>query len=374
MVSQAILRRGFRPHSRVGAAFWPGAPAALRLNRRVSTPAARWSATLPIRSSKGSTFRRRVFAIAILLVAVFGIIGMASTATAAATYSDPSPVTIQGYSGSAEVPFLTPDGQYLVFDNRRDPGTPDVRIYYAKKIDKTTFQFMGEVAGVNLPGSPNFEMTIDNDNNFYFTRLDPSNLAGGKSNIYRGIWNNGTVSNVAPVAGLVPALGTIDQDPTISPDGRQLIFDNWDLQNRCITYKIALKNVDGSFTVLTDADSRLAQYAAQLRNIYGDNYFNKCRNFPFPGSGDPVIGPFFLAHSGLEGVFTIINPAVPEQRYYLAARTSTAEAFGAPQVLVANGRIVEGGSFSPDDRDIYFHLSNGDGTFSPYVVSKTSGQ
>src|SRR5438094_907712 len=73
-------------------------------------------------------------------------------------------VTIEGYSGSAEEPFLTPDGQYLIFDSRTDVEK-DSNIYYAKKVTDSHFIFMGEVKGVN---TPSFEgvVSLDDDNNF----------------------------------------------------------------------------------------------------------------------------------------------------------------------------------------------------------------
>ncbi len=288
-------------------------------------------------------------------------------------FPNPEAVTIQGYTGSAEVPYLTPDGNYIVFDSRTDPGSADVKIYYAKKINDITFQFMGEVGDVNVPGTINFEMTIDDYNNFYFTRIKVPPRPTGQPSIYRGLWNNGTVTNIAPLPGLDQAVGIINQDPTISHDGKLLIFNAWDYIHKCLTYKLAVKNADGSFTALDNTDSRLTQHKQAFKDAFVSSYLYRCANFPHPQMTDPILmGPVSLSHSGLKLVFTMIHPAPngrPVEKYYIATRSSLLQPFGQPQLLVANGRVVEGGSFSPDDRLLYFHLANGDGTFSPYVMT-----
>src|SRR5437867_11365694 len=113
----------------------------------------------------------------------------------------------------------------MVFDNRTDPGTPNVKIFYAKRINDTTFQYMGEVGNVNVPGHINFEMTLDNDNNFYFTRIEVPPQPRGQPTLFRGKWRDGTVTDIAPVPGLTQATGVINQDSTPSHDGQLLIFN-----------------------------------------------------------------------------------------------------------------------------------------------------
>jgi hypothetical protein len=111
---------------------------------------------------------------------------------------------------------------------------------------------------------------------------------------------------------------------------------------------------------------------ATFRNTDIGNYLGRCTNFPHPGmTHSMLMGPVLHSHSGLKVTFTMIHPGpsrMPIQRYYLASRRSAAEPFGKPQLVIDNGRVVEGGSFSPDDRLLYFHLSQGDGTFWPYVI------
>src|SRR6266849_10179600 len=78
---------------------------------------------------------------------------MSQTAPASATadgsntsinneFANPELVVIQGYSGNAEEPYLTPDGQYLVFDDRTGfVANEHPRIYCGKRVNDTTFAF-----------------------------------------------------------------------------------------------------------------------------------------------------------------------------------------------------------------------------------------
>lgn len=290
-------------------------------------------------------------------------------------FPNPTPVTIRGYAGSAEVPYLTPDGNYLVFDNRTDPAKPDIKIYYAQKIDDADFQFIGEVRNTNLPGTINFQSSIDRHNNFYFTRIPLDGAPArptGKPSIYHGVWDHGTLLDVAPVGGIDQDTDTINQDPAISYDGQVLIFNAWDFARNCLSYKIASKVPDGSFTVLDDSDVRLTHHLAVFSETELGNYLYRCTTLPHPHmTHSMLMGPVMRSHSGLKVVFTMIHPGqsgMPVETYYLATRGSLSEPFGKPRPIIANGRVVEGGSFSPDDRLLYFHLSKGDGTFSPYVM------
>src|SRR5260370_28342604 len=63
-------------------------------------------------------------------------------------FTNPQPVTIVGYSQDAMEPFISPDGNYLFFNNSNAPAV-DTNLYYATRIADVTFQFHGELAGVN---------------------------------------------------------------------------------------------------------------------------------------------------------------------------------------------------------------------------------
>src|ERR1700729_1395533 len=61
-------------------------------------------------------------------------------------FTNPQPVTIKGYSQDAMEPFISPDGNYLFFNNSNAP-TVNTNLFYATRIDDVTFQFQGEIGG-----------------------------------------------------------------------------------------------------------------------------------------------------------------------------------------------------------------------------------
>ena len=66
-------------------------------------------------------------------------------------FTNPQPVTIEGYSQDAMEPFISPDGNYLFFNNSN--SLPQTNLYYATRIDDLTFQFQGEIGGANATGA-----------------------------------------------------------------------------------------------------------------------------------------------------------------------------------------------------------------------------
>src|SRR5580698_6132222 len=63
-------------------------------------------------------------------------------------FSNPTPVTITGYSGDAMEPFISKNAQYLFFNNRNDPSI-NTNLFYASRVDDQTFDYIGPVPGVN---------------------------------------------------------------------------------------------------------------------------------------------------------------------------------------------------------------------------------
>ena len=80
-------------------------------------------------------------------------------------FTNPEPVTIEGYSADAMEPFISPDGNYLFFNDSN--SLPQTNLYYATRIDDVTFQFQGEIGGANATGL-NAVASMDVNNTFYF--------------------------------------------------------------------------------------------------------------------------------------------------------------------------------------------------------------
>ena len=113
-------------------------------------------------------------------------------------FSNPERITIRGYSDHAMEPFMTRDGRFLFFNNSNDPSV-NTNLHYAERINDLTFEYKGEVAGVNtqsLEGVP----TMDKEGAFYFvsTRSYKETL----STIYQGRFSGGSVTGVKIVEGV----------------------------------------------------------------------------------------------------------------------------------------------------------------------------
>ena len=112
-----------------------------------------------------------------------------------ATWGNLQKVKIVDYKGDSLESAISKDGQYLFFNNGYQKPK-ETTIFYAKKIDDNTFQFLGEVEGIKEAGYYSLAREIDSNSNFYFSsdRID-----GKTSKIYRGVFKDGKISEVAMV-------------------------------------------------------------------------------------------------------------------------------------------------------------------------------
>jgi hypothetical protein len=266
-------------------------------------------------------------------------------------FTDPEPVTIQGYTQDAMEPFISPDGNYLFFNDSNSLATTD--LYYATRIDDTTFQFQGEIAGANggtntLTAVPSMDM----NNVFYF--VSNRSYVETFSTIYSGTFSNGSLSNVALVPGVSKqTLGDINFDQCISPDGNTLYFDDGVFNGGQVpaAASIAIATRNGAqFT-------RLANSAEIMRNI---------NNHDLNYAPD-------VSKSGLEFFWTriVLNGSKPKLPpvIYTATRSSVSEPFGKPQKIKAITGFAEAPALSPDENSLYYHL-NVNGTFQIYRVTR----
>ena len=108
---------------------------------------------------------------ALLLAVAIALLGFCAAATAATYngFSTPQPVLLQGYSGSAMEPFITPDGRYLLFNTSNvAPNIPTLQV--ASRVDGATFEYLGEIEGseVNEPGALSGTPSLDRESTLYF--------------------------------------------------------------------------------------------------------------------------------------------------------------------------------------------------------------
>jgi hypothetical protein len=242
-------------------------------------------------------------------------------------------------------PFITRDGRYLFFNNSNDPSV-NTNLHYAERINDLTFEYKGEVAGVNTPdleGVP----TMDKNGVFYFvsTRSYKETL----STIYQGRFSGGAVTGVKIVDGVSEkAPGRVNFDVEVSADGQTLYFVDGVFSGRSTPDKadisIAVRDGEGF--------RRLSESAELLKNVNTDA-------LEYAACISPDELELFFTRAGKDG------PAI-----YRSTRKSVTQSFDTPARVAAIKGFVEAPTLSPDGRSLYYHLRDG-ARFVIYRVTRS---
>lgn len=263
-------------------------------------------------------------------------------------FQDPERVTILGYEQDAMEPSISPDGQYLLFNNwNGSSGNQDLQ--YATRIDDLTFQYQGEIQGVNtaeLEGVP----TMAENNRIFFVSV--ADYAETLSSIYQGDFNDGYVTNIQLVENISrERLGFINFDVEISRDGDTLYFvDSWFGFNSNVP-KVAnmvfARRIGSDFEVDPSSDQILRKI-----NTSAWEY------------------AMTLSADQLELYFTRYNPRRQSPPVILVAtRLSPSLPWGLPRRLRALQGYVEAPTLSPDENSLYYHKKEDD-RFVIYRVTR----
>ena len=245
-------------------------------------------------------------------------------------------------------PFLTKDGRFLLFNNRNEKPE-NTNLYYARRINGLTFDFLGEVQGVNtaaLEGVP----SLDRQGNIYFVsdRSYPATL----STLYRGRFADGVVSGVELVPGVSrQQRGIVNFDAEISGDGNFLYFVDGDFRSptppKDAAIVIAVRRGD-SFVRLPRSSEILAQVNTDALD-YAPS----------------------ISEDGRELFFTRLDrtDGLPQPAIYRAVRYNTQDPFGLPEKISAINGFVEGPTLSADGHSLYYHKRE-NGRFVIYRVTR----
>ncbi len=268
--------------------------------------------------------------------------GRASGAIGYRAFSDPRPVTITAWSGSAMEPFVSPSGRYLLFNTSNvAPSVPALQ--YATRTGPRRFSYRGPVGGANQTGSLSGTPSMDAQGNLYF--VSDRSYAANRSTVYAGRFASGAVTGLHAVAGVTTgAVGQVDFDVSVSPDGGTLYVSVGQFGTGSSPSSSSLVVFDRSGdgfapdparTVLLGAVNRpwLLDYAASV-------------------SAD-----------GLELYFTRADPQGGVPTIERAVRTSVASPFGHVQRVAAITGFAEAPSLSTDGRTLYFHQRLAGGGF-----------
>jgi hypothetical protein len=152
-------------------------------------------------------------------------------------FSAPVKVRVENYSGDICEPFISRDGKYLFFNNSENM-TVNTDLFYAEKNGTDSFDFQGEVFGVN---SPKFDAvpSMDLFGSFFYTSLkdfSPNDKAQNLVSIYTGKFKRGLVEYDHKLIGnfFPTTLGWVIVDGEVSPDGSRFyytksFFENFNL-------------------------------------------------------------------------------------------------------------------------------------------------
>lgn len=269
-------------------------------------------------------------------------------------FTNEQKVTITGYSLDAMEPFISKSGNYLFFNNLQ--GVNGKELYYAERVDATTFEFKGEIQGVNsttVDGNP----TMDEHNNFYF--ISTRNIDTGIKTIYGGVFNNGTVTGLHEINGTIniPTPFWINMGVEISKNGNTLFASNAKFNiGENFPHKgnirFAIKN-GNEFNIPSNETDILANINTEGAIEY---------------AGELSANELELFYSQV----TLSNP--PVFKLYYAKREQKFETFGNPISITEpfEGNInafVEGPSLSNDGKKLYYHkLENN--IFSIFMLSR----
>jgi hypothetical protein len=268
------------------------------------------------------------------------LVMLATSAIASAgglgAFSNPQTVTVEGYSGSAEEPFITPDGRYLLFNSSE--AEPSFSLQFASRINAQTFKYEGEIQGegVNQLGSLSGTPSLDQEGNLYF--ISNRSYFETLSTVYGGRFSEGLVTGVHLVEGISgESVGKVDFDVSVSADGSKLYVSvgQYGEAGAPTSASIVMFDREGD-SFVRDPDS--AEILSAVNAVE-----------PLDYAADP-------SADGLELFFTAANPAMGEApSIWRASRSSPSQPFGTPERIAAITGFAEAPSVSADGTTLYYH-------------------
>ncbi len=250
-------------------------------------------------------------------------------------FGTPIKVEVLGYNGHIMEPFLARTGNTLFFNNLNNPSE-NTNLHWAEKVNETTFQYKGEISGVNtadLEGVP----TMDNSGNFYFVSL--RNYANTLSTLYQCQYNNGVGTSVQILQGVSKLqAGWINFDIEVSPDGQNIYFVDalFDKNGNPTSADLVIaekksngfQRLSNSAEILKNINTSLLDYAACISNDQLELYFTRVA-VPFTSSTSPEI--------------------------FYSTRKNVSEPFDIPTKIQNISGFVEAPTITQDQKGLYYH-------------------
>lgn len=262
-------------------------------------------------------------------------------------YGPEIPVTINSYTLDAMEPFISPDGNAL-FINSVNNGT-NTAIYYAARVDDTTYNLVGLFPVVNQTVTPylNAVASLDTFNNFYWVSI--RNYPTDYDNLHHVTFTQTGYTNFGRVRGdfNIHTPGWLIMDAGVNFDGNYLYYCNGFFQGTACNGGLPCKARLGVAQKVNDSTfNKLANTDAIMASVNDTNYL--------------VYAPCITA-DGLELYYTrFAQTSLLNTEICVAVRTTTLQPFGTPAVLYsANGLVPEAPTLTTDKSRLYYHKKVG---------------
>lgn len=271
------------------------------------------------------------------------------------TFGPEIKVTITGLTFDAMEPFISVDGTTLFFNSLNSGG--NTNLYYASKVNDSTFTYLGLVGGCYDPSSSHLDAvaSLDSINNFYWTSLR------SVPNLYRGVYHSGNVNSISKVYGTCNILspGWIIMDAAINFQGNLLYYSNGyfgPTYTECAgvpcesILAIAQKVNDSTFNKTTYSD-------AVFSNVNDTNYITYAPQ---------------ITKDGLELYYTRLLKGGNTSEICVAVRNTVFDTFSLPMVIYSNlGYFPEAASPTTDKQKIYYHQKDHTLVYNIYMRYRT---
>lgn len=277
------------------------------------------------------------------------LLSLKSSAQTFPAFGNEVKVFISGYASDAMEPFLSPDGNTLFFNSLND-GI-NTRLYYATRVDDSTFTYMGEVGGVNEPNNPQLNGVASLDTTGNFVWVSARNYPIDFDNLHRGNFVNDSCTSINRVHGnfYIYSPGWIVMDAMITNDGSELYYCNA-FFDTCIgpcagTMGIAARVNDSTFNTIANS-------ATLLQHVNDTNYIVYAPN---------------LSVDGLELYYTRLMKGTFNTEICVSVRATVTDTFSSPMVLHAElPNLPEAPTVNANADLMYYHKKY-NGTFAIFL-------
>ncbi len=278
-------------------------------------------------------------------VALYATLGCAGSSTSPpiaveedTSFSGPFPVQITGYAGDAMEPFITRNGQHLLFNNRNDPADL-TDLHIAERVNDSSFTYLGPLAPLNSVALDAVAAGTA-DGTIYFVSL--RSYFATFSTIHRST----LAGSVAGPPSLMATIttgggGLLDFDVDVAADGATLTVARGRFTGGAIptSADLVLYQADGAGFIPSAAGA--ATYGAV--NTAGLEY-----------------APATSADGLLLSFTRLAQAPGSAPTLWIARRAAVTDPWGAPARIRGPSGMVEAGSWSPDARTLYYHALAGD--------------